>query len=69
MQWNRIPRFLIFYSIILGYSGITKSGSVREYREALEELHEFLVANNIGNPNANNSILNKFTKAAFMDQV
>ncbi|CAF2680533.1 unnamed protein product [Rotaria sp. Silwood2] len=65
MQWNRIARFLNLYSIILGYSG---SGSVRECREALEELYEFLLINNIGNPNAIHSILDKFTEAGFIDQ-
>ncbi|CAF1008768.1 unnamed protein product [Rotaria sordida] len=69
MQWNRIPRFLNLYAIILGYSGVTKSGSVRECREALEELYEFLIAHNIGNPSAIHSILDKFTEAGFMDQL
>ena len=49
--------------------GVTKSGSVQECREALEELYEFLIAYNIGDPNAINSILDKFTEAGFMDQV
>ncbi len=48
---------------------MTKSGSVRECREALEELYEFLLANNIGKPTAIHSILDKFTEAGFMDQV
>ena len=86
MQWNRIPRYLNLYAIILGYSGlqlsvidnyilhlssigVTKSGSVRECREGLEELYEFLLAHNIGNPLAIHSILDKFTEAGFMDQV
>ena len=42
---------------------------MRECREALEELYEFLIAHNIGDPNAINSILDKFTEAGFMDQV
>ena len=49
--------------------GSTKSGSVRECREAIEELYEFLLAQNIGNPKSINSILDTFTEAGFLDQV
>lgn len=85
LQWNRIARYCNLYSIILGYSGmtahlhrsilteirlgVTKSGSVRECRDALEELYEFLSMNQIGTSNAINSILDKFTEAGFIDQV
>jgi hypothetical protein len=49
--------------------GSTKSGSVRECREAIEELYEFLHTQNIGDPRAINSILDTFTEAGFLDQV
>ena len=49
--------------------GSTKSGSVRECREAIEELYEFLLAQNIGSPKSINSILDTFTEAGFLDQV
>jgi len=50
-------------------TGVTKSGSVRECREALEELYEFLLAHKIGNPNSIHSVVDKFTEADLMDQV
>ncbi|CAF1066449.1 unnamed protein product [Adineta ricciae] len=69
LQWNRIPRHLNLYSIIVGCSGATKSGCIRECREALEELYDFLHINNIANPNLANSIIDKFTEAGFLDQL
>jgi hypothetical protein len=51
------------------FIGVTKSGAVKECREALEELYEFLLAHNIGDPNAIHSIVDKFTEAGLMDQV
>jgi hypothetical protein len=50
-------------------TGVTKSGAIKECREALEELYECLLAHNIGNPNAIHSIVDKFTEAGLMDQV
>ena len=49
--------------------GSTKIGSVGECREAIEELKEFSLAQNIGNPKAINSILDTFIEAGFLDQV
>ena len=85
LQWNSIPRYLNLYAIIIGFSGmsyhlcviicaiivigISKSGSVRECREALEELYEFLARNTIDNPGVIYSILDKFTEAGFIDQI
>jgi hypothetical protein len=84
MQWNNFPRFMNLYSIILGFSGSfvdvlslsvsirtgsTKSGSIKECRDSLEDLYDFLAANNIGDPNMTNAILDTFTDAGFIDQV
>ncbi|CAF1540692.1 unnamed protein product [Adineta ricciae] len=69
LQWNQIPRYFNLYSIILGYSGVTKSGCIREFREALEELYDFLSNNNIGSLTTAHSMLDKFTEAGFLDQL
>ncbi|CAF5123346.1 unnamed protein product, partial [Rotaria sp. Silwood1] len=53
----------------LSIESVSKSGSIRECREALEELYEFLITHGIGNPNAIHSILDQFTDAGFTDQV
>ena len=49
--------------------GSKKSVSVRECREAIEELYGFLHTQNIGDTRAINSILDTFTEAGFLDQV
>ena len=49
--------------------GVAKSGCVRECREAIEELYDFLHANNIGDQSSIDSIIDKFTEAGFIDQV
>ena len=61
--------FMQFSPWNLNRLGSTKSGSVRECREAIEELYEFLLTHNIGDPRAMNSILDTFTEAGFLDQV
>ncbi|CAF3805529.1 unnamed protein product [Rotaria sp. Silwood1] len=69
LQWKHVSRYFNLYAIIIGISGVSKSGSIRECREALEELYEFFITHGIGNPNAVHSILDQFTDAGFIDQV
>ncbi|CAF0900645.1 unnamed protein product, partial [Didymodactylos carnosus] len=47
---------------------VTKSGSVQECREGLEELYEFVGTYSADITNAINSIIDKFTEASLMDQ-
>ncbi|CAF5154318.1 unnamed protein product, partial [Rotaria sp. Silwood1] len=43
LQWKHVSRYFNLYAIIIGIFGVSKSGSIRECRGALEELYEFLV--------------------------